>query len=329
MKFDFLVVGQGIAGTLISHELLLRGKTVMVLDQINHQSASRVAGAVLNPAVLKGRSRDMNNAAVDTAVEVYGNLSALIREDIVTKKEMVVFPANTGEEEGYRKRIGEKNFRALAEDDDQLKILFDGAYEPVTVSPVWQVDAPMLLDKWKEYLFSKGSYRGEKFVVENCRFDNPGINYSGISAEKIIFCEGVDAVKNPMFDTYPFVANRGDVLLLDIPGLPPEKIYHRKFRLIPRGQSLFWFGSNYNWKFNNLLPDENWRSLAESELRNWIRIPFTVISHSAAERPTTAGQIPFCQMHENNPAVIIFNGLGTKGFTNGPMLARQLAEMIC
>jgi glycine/D-amino acid oxidase-like deaminating enzyme len=329
MKFDFLVVGQGIAGTLISHELLLRGKRIMVFDHVNRLSASRVAGAVLNPAVLKGRAKDANYNAVGKAVEVYKLISALIGETIISQKEMVVFPGNKDEHYDYSIRVGEKHITGIGSTSDQIKLLFDSSFEPIIVSPVWQVNATLLLDRWKDYLFSHGIFRNEKFELNDCEFELQAIKYKDIQADKIIFCEGVEARKNSLFTTYPFVANRGDVLLLDIPGLPQEKIYHRKFRLIPVGNSLFWFGSNYNWTFNDLLPDENWRSKAEEELNSWLKLGYTVIGHTTAERPTTAGQIPLCRVHENNPAVIIFNGLGTKGFTNGPMLARQLAEMIC
>jgi glycine/D-amino acid oxidase-like deaminating enzyme len=329
MKYDFLVVGQGIAGTLISHELLSRGKKIMVFDQVNNHAASRVAGAVLNPAVLKGRSKELNFAAVDAAVEVYSRISGLIGEVIISKKDMLVFPGNQDEDQSYRMRVGEKYISGVERDPDQFRLFFNSSFEPVSVSPVWQVNAPGLLDKWKGYLSSVGVCRNEKFMADECEFEKHGVKYKDINAGKIIFCEGVDAGKNPMFATYPFVANRGDVLLLDIPGLPQEKIYHRKFRLIPMGQSLFWFGSNYNWTFTDMLPDANWRSQAEEELRNWLKLEYTVVSHTTAERPTTAGQIPLCRVHDSNPTVIIFNGLGTKGFTNGPMLARQLAEMIC
>ncbi|HRQ52567.1 MAG TPA: FAD-dependent oxidoreductase, partial [Agriterribacter sp.] len=55
---------------------------------------------------------------------------------------------------------------------------------------------------------------------------------------------------------------------------------------------------------------------------------FTVVDHMVAERPTTAGQQFLTGIHPDMPSVVIFNGLGTKGFTCGPALARALCRQL-
>ncbi len=328
MNVDFLIVGQGIAGTLISYELLKKGKSVMVLDQPDNRSASRVAGAILNPVVLKGRKRADDNSSINSAIETYQDISRLIKQKIITQKEMVVFPENEVEYNNYRKRTGEKYIAGLALEGDKVSADFEVYFPPIIVAPVWQVNALALLRGWKNYLDKRGCYYQMFYTPDEIIHEKEFVTCNGIAAEKIVFCEGVAARQNKLFANYPFVANRGDVLLLNIPGLSQEKIYHKKFRLIPYGESLFWFGSNYKWEFDNLSPDEEWKNLAERDLRSWLKLPYTVVSHTTAERPTTTGQIPFCKIHDGHPSIIIFNGLGTKGFTNGPSLAKQLADLI-
>ena len=49
MNVDYLVIGQGIAGTWLSYFLLKQGKSVLVIDQWDEHSASHVASGIINP----------------------------------------------------------------------------------------------------------------------------------------------------------------------------------------------------------------------------------------------------------------------------------------
>lgn len=48
-EFDYLIVGQGIAGTLLTHFLLKKNKKFLVADLYNPNSASSVAAGLFNP----------------------------------------------------------------------------------------------------------------------------------------------------------------------------------------------------------------------------------------------------------------------------------------
>ena len=47
--FDYIIVGQGIAGTNLAFQLIDSGKSIMVIDQVNLNSSSRVATGIINP----------------------------------------------------------------------------------------------------------------------------------------------------------------------------------------------------------------------------------------------------------------------------------------
>ena len=47
--YDFIIVGQGIAGSLIAHFLLQHNKKILVIDKFNPNSASNIAAGVVNP----------------------------------------------------------------------------------------------------------------------------------------------------------------------------------------------------------------------------------------------------------------------------------------
>jgi flavin-dependent dehydrogenase len=52
-QFDYILVGQGLAGTLLSYRLKKLGKTVLVVDKFREHTSTQVAFGVYNPMVLK------------------------------------------------------------------------------------------------------------------------------------------------------------------------------------------------------------------------------------------------------------------------------------
>jgi glycine/D-amino acid oxidase-like deaminating enzyme len=52
-NIDFIIVGQGIAGTVLSHQLIKRGYSVFVFDVDKKNSASRIAAGVYNPVAYR------------------------------------------------------------------------------------------------------------------------------------------------------------------------------------------------------------------------------------------------------------------------------------
>lgn len=47
--YDFVVVGQGLAGTLLSYFLHKNGKSVLIIDDNFKGSSSKVAAGIVNP----------------------------------------------------------------------------------------------------------------------------------------------------------------------------------------------------------------------------------------------------------------------------------------
>lgn len=327
-EIDFLIVGQGIAGTLLSYELLSAGKSVLVLDNGDTNRSSLIAGAVINPMAGKHwtPSKDADRF-ITKAITCYRSLERLLNSNILSNTDLYVFHEN---EEGKnlfhekQQQFPEYLTQIIQEQEPDF-------YTPFGMGKIhglFGVDAMCLLQQWKDYLQEEKAYRQQTFDGSTLQLHEDKVMYGDIEAGKIIFCEGALAAENPYFKRLPFTRNRGEALLIDIPGLSKEHIYHRKLRLVPRSDGLFWCGSNYTWNFDNLFPDEQWKHDAIIELESWLKLPFTIKEHIVAQRPTTAGQIPFIGIHPEHNAVAIFNGLGTRGFSAGPYWASAFADFL-
>lgn len=334
MDVDYLIVGQGIAGSLLSYALITAGKKVMVIDHPLEHKASLVAGAVINPLSGKNYTPALDaERFLPFAINYYKALGELLRINILQQTQLYIFPED--EDQAYAFEVA----RRSAGSGKYLHWLESRNYETYgkcfharqgigVQEPVWQVDAALLLRLWQEYLVQQEAYCAETFQNDYLEITGHHVRYKEIKAGKIIFCEGAAGAVNPFFRELPFTRNRGDVLLLSIPGLPGTGIYHRNLRLVPRGDGLFWCGSNYQWNFKDLEPDLVWREEAIKQLEQWLKLPFSLEQHIVAARPTTAGQIPLLGLHPAEPRIGIFNGLGTRGFSSGPYWADALCKLL-
>lgn len=314
MKVDCIIVGQGIAGTLLSFRLLEAGRSVLVIDDGHSGRASRVAGAVINPnSGKRGKPAPGSGYLLPAALQCYESLGALLQKPFLQQLPLYIFS-------------GSQTGRPAADVPATRARSFFTA--PDSVQNVWTVDAAALLNRWRSHLQSKNAWQQETFLQEHLCLDQDLVRYREHEAGSIVFCDGASARMHTLFGSLPFTANRGEALLLSIPGLPADALYHHDLRLVPRSDGLFWCGSNYRWAFEGLEPDAAWRRQAIQQLQAWLRIPFRVEDHIVAERPTTAGQIPFVGLHPSDSRIGILNGLGTRGFSAGPFWAGELARKL-
>ena len=49
MKVDYLIIGQGIAGTLLAYFLQKKGASILVIDDAYERAATQVAAGIINP----------------------------------------------------------------------------------------------------------------------------------------------------------------------------------------------------------------------------------------------------------------------------------------
>jgi glycine/D-amino acid oxidase-like deaminating enzyme len=150
--------------------------------------------------------------------------------------------------------------------------------------------------------------------------------YKDITARKIIFCNGAVCAENPWFSKLPWSKDKGEALIASIPGLPADNIYKQGINIVPWQHGLFWIGATHDWKFTDMLPSESFRKQTEEHLNYWLKLPYTIIDHIVAARPTNLERKPFAGLHPGMPSVGIFNGMGTKGCSVVPYFANQFAK---
>lgn len=333
MEVDFLIIGQGIAGTLLSFLLRERGKTITVVERPDSRTGSSVfSSALINPYTIRevreGSVRASRHPWIIAALGTYASIEQCLGIDVVQELDMVLQAREL--EDG---RYGETGWELVMPDAIGLG---DGVRDPARQlakrSPLWRVNEQELLLAWSAHLETEGLLVRTNFDLDEAIYDDASGSWAfgDVRAKGIICCGGAGPRGIKGFEALPFTPNQGDVLLLDIPGLPRRFVYQLgPTRLVPWGkEDRFWCGSNYRWDACTE-PDKAWAERALDDIRARIGLPIETIEHALAPRPTTAGQFPFMGWHPHRPGLGIFNGLGTRGFSNGPFWAIAFADYLC
>jgi glycine/D-amino acid oxidase-like deaminating enzyme len=330
MNTDYLIIGQGICGTFLSWYFTKAGISCVVMDQQQPGTASVTAAGVINPVT--GR-RLVTTWLIDEvlpfAQEAYTALGQELGLTIIKQQNIIdFFPTAQMRQAFLERHASGTAYVALPADENNWREYFHYELGYGIIQPCYLIDLPAMLPAYRRYLQQRQLLREERFDHQQLQLAADHIQYGDITARAIIFCDGIAATTNPWFGNLPFAPNKGEMLLIEAPDLPATHIFKRGISLVPWQPGIFWAGSTYEWAFAHPHPTAAFRERTEAALRNWLRVPFTVIDHRAAVRPATLERRPFVGFHPLQPQVGIFNGMGTKGCSLGPFFAKQLVEHI-
>ncbi|MEO5998559.1 MAG: FAD-binding oxidoreductase [Chitinophagaceae bacterium] len=328
MKIDYLVIGQGISGSFLCHELGKAGLSFIVIDEFRPQSASRIASGIINPVTGRRIVKTwMIDELLPFAWNAYKTLEDLLGVECIRETTSIDFFPTPQMRLAFLDRLQEEpQYISLPADENSWYHLLNYNFGYGIIHPCHLVNLQELLPAWRKSFLAKGLLRETRFEPDQVVLTSTGIEYQNIFAGKIIFCDGISSQENNWFKNLPFAANKGEVLIVEIKELPPGTILKRGISIVPWKEDLFWVGSSHEWQFENDQPTDLFRQKTEAQLKSFLKLPFKIIDHWASIRPATLERRPFIGFHPLHPQIGIFNGMGTKGCSLAPYFARQLVQ---
>lgn len=330
MFVDTLIVGQGLAGSLLAWELLSRGQRILVVDRDEAVSASKVAAGLVTP--VSGSRFNIPDGLPDRlgyAKEFYWGMEEKSGQKIFHHLRTLRFFQAETEREAYEARVIR---------DDRLLHSFTGPLpsSPPSVCPAhggfemrgggW-LDIPLFLEITRQHLLETISYAIGRVVANELKVKNNRIRWRNVEAGKVVFCEGWRTQENEFFAHIPMHSAKGDILdLRPLAPYPTSHILSHGSWLLPQSPTLFRAGSTYQHHFDDASPGPEGQAQVLESLTRLTDQPFEIIRHRAAIRPIIRRSQPFMGHSPMNPRVFLFNGLGSKGSLNGPWHAARLAE---
>lgn len=333
MKKDFLIVGQGLAGSFLAWNLLKRGMKITIVDQTHAYCSSFAAAGMVNPItgkrlVLSQRCEEL----LPYAKNIYLELERQFNEKFFESKQIIRLFKNNQELEEWEKKSGQthlKKYYGERRESGKYGDVINDQMGSFVIEQGGYCRKHALMKCFTDYFMAENILISERFdhadldVLEDC------IKWKGQEFEKVIFCEGFQAQDNPWFAWLPFNHAKGEILTLINEGAPlPDAVISCGKWCIPIEDGKYAVGSSYAWDKFDCIATEKAKKEILREIGKFIKVPFKVVEHAAGVRPIMKDLKPAMGLHPKNDRIAIFNGLASKGLIWGPFYSNQMTEFL-
>lgn len=330
-RYDYLILGQGLAGSILAWHLLHAGRRVLVLDDDHRSSSSKVAAGLVNPlAGMRFNCAPRTTQWLQSAHtfyqqlgEVYGRgyFHAIEMQRLFRSPEQVRFYERQQQRESSRPYLGDR----LA--PEQIEPGIQAPHGGFAQHQTGYLDMPAILSDLRNWLQQRHAWRQCAVDYQGITLAPEGIQLDDIQATQLVCCEGYRMRENPWFNRLPLQPDKGEFLTLHSERRLCRHIINGARMLIPLAEGGYRFGATHGHHDIDDTPTDDARTRLMEGLNTLLQDTegISVSAQSAGVRPATSDRQPFIGRHPRHPRLWLFNGFGARGALSIPWHAEQFA----
>lgn len=326
---DYLIVGQGLAGSCLAWQLLQRGKRVLVLDVPGNNRSSMIAAGLFNPITGKLMTRTwMAETLFSTLFDFYPQVERTLNEKFFFPMPLYRPFLSVQEQNEWMGHSAQPENQKFIDRIHTTSTYGNQAHDSfggIVIKPCGYVDVPVFLHTVRSFLIQQNAFIEEWFDETQLRLSPTEVTYKQWKASAIIFCTGTS--KTNLWKAAPVRPLKGETLTIKL-DQKPKLIYNRGVYVVPGKENLYKVGATYETQ--NL--SESITEAAKLELsartRELLTLSFEIVDQNWGLRPTSPDRRPMLGHHPDSKNVVIFNGLGTKGVSLAPYFSAHLANWL-
>ncbi len=329
-QVDYIIAGQGIAGSLLAWFLLQRGQEVLIVDPQVAGTPSGVSGGMIHPVTGRRIVKTwMADTLIPFARKTYTDIEDKLAERFFEDYPVLEIFNDNQHRNDWAGRSADAGMDQYVKDECPPDAVPEGIIAPYggrwVVNGGW-LETPRFLDAMRRHLSGKNSFLRDKIAFQETEKTETGIRWKDYTAKAIIDCTGVDLYNDPQSDGMPFNLCKGELLHINAEGLPKNMVVHGSIKIIPTGGNGYFCGATYDYTRRDTICTEEGKEKLEAAIKKLTAVPFTVTHHRSAVRPSTTDRKPIIGPHFKNERYYFFNGLGSKGILLGPWHAQLLMK---
>ena len=328
---DYIVVGQGLAGTCLAHHLTDRKQRIVIIDQQTDNSSSKVAAGLYNP--ITGRKMVLTWQArtlFDYAEKFYRDCEKKLNANFLHPKPIYrpfLSVAECNEWVGKSEDSSYSYFIRAAATSPRYENHIADQYGGLELQHCGHVDTKHFLAESRDYFSNRAKVIDEVFDTDQLQVEETAVRYQEFTAKAIIFCTGVDAIEGTFFGWLPFNKLKGELIEVECPG-DFEVIYNRGVFIVPLPNGKYLVGSTYDNRDTKETITEKGKNTLEEKLRKLLKLQYKTVGQRYGFRPAMRDRRPVVGYHPLYRNVAVLNGLGTKGVTLAPYFGQHLCSSL-
>ena len=329
-----LVVGQGLAGTLVSHFALQKGWDCHVIDS-NSPSASSVAAGMFNPMSFRRIIEVWDaDAHLSAMTQAYSELEALVKTKLLHFMPIFKCIPNQQYADEWNRKCAELKWI----DPIQNRIALgpgkhishpQNTFGFGCVRGGGWVNLPLLITAWRSHLQNLNRYSSSAWTYND-------LDETSLAWDAIVDCRGIATAQDSLGgERLDIRGNRGEILTVTSAKTSDQAktddfILNFGKWALPVESCTWRLGASYEWNRTDLNPtpataefllDAAHKAMGRAER-------FELIQHDVGIRPVSKDRRPAVGELSAKHQLYTLNGLGTRGVLIAPRWAKLLIERI-
>jgi glycine oxidase len=326
---DYLIVGQGLAGSVFAALLVERKRSFVVVDDDHKTAASKAAGGIINPITGKRLNRPgMIGELLQEAFSTYPKIERLLSVPLFSRRNVLrLFTDGIEQRRWETKRQLPEYKQYVSPTYPEVPANLDDKHGAFEISMAGQLDIRQLISRFRSLLKTQDRLVEAPFHYDQFRISSTGVEWRDVRAQYVIFCEGYRIRENPYFNAIKFNPAKGEVLTLEAPDFRDSRIIQCGKWIFRNRSGEILAGTTYSWDRLDETPTDEAQDQVRKGIHSFCKFHFEVRDHRAGVRAVTkADNRPIVGVHPKWPRLAILNGFGSKGALQVPFSARQLLE---
>jgi len=326
---DYIIIGQGLAGSALAVHLLKRSKKILVIDQPRDNRASRIAAGLFNP--ITGRKM-VKSWMVDKLFPAlhnhYRDAEAMTGQKFFHPMPLYRPFISVEEQNEWMAKSADATFESYIE-NVFTKSTYPDVNDPfggMLLKQCGYLDTILYLDAVTKLIRDEGTFLEETIQDDDIIVNDDGVRYKNFEASQLICCNGVHT--NRWFSWLPIRPLKGETIHIET-AYGKELIINRGVYVVPSANAGEWrVGATYDYQdLEEGITGKAGKELAE-KTQELVTFPFNIVSQEYGFRPTTPDRRPILGRHPEFDRLYILNGLGTKGVSLAPFFSQVLIDFI-
>jgi glycine oxidase len=327
--FDYIIVGQGVAGSALAVQLLRQRKKILVIDQPAQNRASRQAAGLFNPITGKKMSKTwMADTIFPYLHRFYSDVEQLTGARFFYPMPVYRPFLAIEEQNEWMGRSAEPSMQPY------IGKVFAGpgvagthdAFGGLMLNQGGYIDTEAYMQAVRQWIVRDSVYEEAVFDEAAVVTSGTGVSYGQRHARYLVLCQGHNRGK--WFGWLPIRPLKGETIVVRSPFDAPC-ILNRGVYVVPSAKKKeFKVGATYDFQQTEGGITAQARVELEEKLGAVLAAGFETLGQDWGVRPTVPDRRPIMGLHPEEKNIAVFNGMGTKGISLAPYFSEILLQSL-
>ena len=312
-KIEFIVIGQGIAGSCFAWNLYFNDKSFIILNSEKKNCASSAALGIYNPITGRRHTKTWNVEKLFECLEnFYVKVEKKIKTKILYKKDIYRPFKNDADQNNWDARLANNNYK------DYIK---ERSSNGVLTTNCGHLDVNKFINETRKYFKRLNRYKKYEFN-NSFIIDRKRVKMRNFNSNKIVMCTGIDEKNSKYFSFLPLKELSGNSILIESI-FKTKYIINKGITMLPLKENNYHVGSTYENSYKNM----GIVSLL-SKIKEITDKKIKLKDKKFGIRASTSDRRPVVGRHPLLKNLYIMNGFGSKGVSQAPYCTEKLFNNI-